>query len=55
MGEKENRAMRKSAMIIHEELQGSLLHVLPKMYHGEFSIHYVNDYVKWILQVVKQK
>lgn len=55
VGEKENRAMKKSAMIIHEKLQGSLLQVLPKMYHGEFSIHYVNDYVNRILQIVKQK
>ena len=54
-GEKENRAMRNSAKIIHEELRGSLLQVLPKMYHGEFSINYVNDYVNRILQIVKQK
>ena len=47
--------MKKSAKIIHEKLQGSLLKVLPQMYHGEFSINYVNDYVKWILQIVKQK
>ena len=55
VGEKENRAMRKSARIIHEKLQGSMLQVLPKMYHGEFSINYVNDYVKTILQIVKKK
>ena len=55
VGEKENRAMRNSAKIIHEKLQGSLLQVLPKMYHGEFSIHYVNDYVNRIIQIVKQK
>jgi len=55
VGEKENRTMRNSAKIIHEKLQGSLLQVLPQMYHGEFSINYVNDYVKWILQIVKQK
>ena len=29
--------------------------ILPKMYHGEFSIHYVNDYVNWILQIVKHR
>ena len=55
VGEKENRAMRNSAKIIHEKLQGSLLQVLPKMYHGEFSINYVNDYVNGILQIVKKK
>ena len=55
VGEKEKLAMKKSAKIIHEKLQGSLLQVLPKMYHGEFSINYVNDYVNRILQIVKQK
>jgi len=55
VGEKENRTMRKSAKIIHEKLQGSLLQVLPQMYHGEFSINYVNDYVNGILQIVKNK
>lgn len=51
VGEKEKRAMRKSAMIIHEKLQGSLLYVLPKMYHGEFSLNYVNEYVNRILEM----
>jgi len=51
VGEKENRAMRKSAKILHEKLQGSLLHVLPKMYHGEFSLNYVNEYMNRILEM----
>ena len=55
VGEKENRAMRKSARRIHEKLQESLLYVLPKMYHGEYSMRYVRDYVDRILQIVKQK
>lgn len=55
VGEKENRAMKKSARIIHEKLQESLLYVLPKMYHGEYSMRYVRDYVDRILQIVKQK
>jgi len=55
VGEKENRAMRHSANIMNENIRGSLLHVLPQMYHGEFSLHYVNDYVNWILQIVKKK
>ena len=46
--------MKKSAKIIHEKLQGSLLKVLPKMYHGKFSINYVNDYMNGILQIVKK-
>lgn len=53
VGEKENRAMRNSAAIIHEKLQGSLLQVLPQMYHGEFSINHVVDYVKKIFEMVR--
>ena len=35
VGEKENKAMHKSAKIIQEKLQDSLMQVLPKMYHGK--------------------
>ncbi len=55
VGEKENRAMRKSAKIIHEKLQGSLLQVLPKMYHGEFSINHADDYASTIRKIVTNK
>ncbi len=55
VGEKENRAMRKSAKIIHEKLQGSLLHILPKMYHGEFSINHAEDYASTIREIVTNK
>ena len=50
---KENTAMRKSAMIIHERLRGSLLQVLPQMYHGDFSINHAKDYVNKIREMVK--
>lgn len=55
VGEKENRAMQKSAKIIHEKLQGSLLKILPKMYHGEFSINCSDDYVNQILNIVSER
>jgi len=55
VGEKENRAMQKSAKIIHEKLQGSLLKILPKMYHGEFSINYSDDYVNQIVNIVSER
>ena len=55
VGEKENRAMQKSAKIIHKKLQGSLLQILPKMYHGEFSINYSEDYVNQILNIVSER
>lgn len=54
VGEKENRAMKTSAKIIHEKLKGSLLQIFPKMYHGEFSLNHAGDYVKEIYAIVKQ-
>lgn len=53
VGEKENHVMRKSAAIIHEKLQNSVLEVLPNMYHGEFSINHASDYVNKILELVE--
>ena len=50
VGEKENKAMRKSAKIIYEKMQGSTLKILPKMYHGEFSINHAAEYVKEIMR-----
>ena len=53
VGEKENVAMRKSAMIIHEKLRGSLLQVLPQMYHGDFSINHAKDYSDKVREMIK--
>ncbi len=55
VGEKENRAMRKSARIIHKKLQGSLLQFIPQMYHGEFSINHAEDYVSTVREIVTNK
>jgi len=55
VGEKENGSMQKSAKIIHQRLQGSLLHVLPQMYHGEFSINHAEDYANTIRKIVTDK
>lgn len=54
VGEKENSMMRKSATIIQEKLPGSLLRVLPQMYHGELSINHTDDYVNRLLEIVKE-
>ena len=54
VGEKENRAIRKSAIIIHERLQNSHMQILPNMYHGEFSINYADRYVSKLLEIIKQ-
>ena len=53
VGEKENQAMRKSAAMIHKKLADSFLHVLPNMYHGEFSINHAGEYVNEILEIVE--
>ena len=52
VGEKEYPGMHKSAKIIHEKLHGSSLRILLKMYHGEFSIKYNEDYVKTIIEIL---
>ena len=53
VGEKENNAMQKSASIIHNTLPGSSLQVLPKMYHGEFSMNHTNDYANTVIQMIQ--
>lgn len=53
VGEKENNAMQKSASIIHNALPGSSLQILPKMYHGEFSMNHANDYANTVIQMIQ--
>ena len=55
VGEKENIVMQKSAKIIQEKLQGSILQVLPKMYHGEFSINHADDYANKVLDIIRKR
>lgn len=55
VGEKESRAMKKSAKPIHEKLQGSYIKLLPDMYHGELSINHADDYVRKLLELIKQR
>ena len=55
VGEKENPAMRKSAEIIRESVEGSVLQVLPEMYHGEFSLNHADRYVDEILKIVGKR
>ncbi len=55
VGEKEKKVMRKSAKIIHEKLQESLLQILPQMYHGEFSINHAEDYASIIREIIANK
>jgi len=55
VGGKEKRVMQKSAKIIHETLRGSSRQVLPGLYHGEFSIHRSEDYVKRMLEIIGER
>ena len=54
VGEKENKAMQKSAGMIHEMLEGSILQVLPQMGHGEFSINHAEDYVSILQSIINR-
>jgi len=52
VGEKESSTMRKSAVDIQNALSSSVLHVLPKLYHGEFSINNGSVYAKKIKNII---
>ena len=52
VGGKETPAMLKSAIHIHRALPGSRLHILPGMYHGEFSLNHAEDYVNTTLKIL---
>ena len=54
VGERENKRILFSARKLHETLEKSHLHVLPAMYHGEFSINCPDLYVKELYAIVKQ-
>ena len=54
VGERENKRILFSARKLHETLEKSHLHVLPAMYHGEFSINCPDLYVKELCAIVKQ-
>lgn len=53
VGENENKAMRLSARAIQEKLPGSTVHILPKMYHGEFAINHADCYANELRAIVK--
>ena len=55
VGEKENKAMRKSAKIIADALLDGTLQVLPDMHHGEFSINHADSYASTVRKIVQKK
>ena len=52
-GEKENRGILRSAEMIIRKVPGSVLTVLPGLYHGEFSANHPRDYVSTIRNIIK--
>ena len=54
VGEKENKTMLKSAEMIHQTLRNSFLQVIPKLYHGEFSINHGKDYANKIREIIEE-
>ena len=55
VGEKENKAMQKSAKIIADALLDGTLQVLPDMHHGEFSINHADSYASTVRKIVQKK
>lgn len=51
VGGKENASMQKSAEMIHQAMQNSLLQILPGLYHGEFSINHGKGYAMKIREI----
>lgn len=51
VGGKESRAMRRSAVLLHESLPGSVLQVLPGLRHGEFSLNHASRYADAIRRI----
>lgn len=53
VGEKENKAMRRSAKIIHDALGGSTLQMLPDLYHGQFSLNHGDRYAATLREILR--
>ena len=50
-GQKENKGIRDSAERIQKMIPGSIMNILPGMYHGEFSINHADDYAQEVERV----
>lgn len=54
VGKKERPIMHRSAQILHELITGSMLKEIDKLYHGEISLNYPEEYVS-IVQTFIEK
>lgn len=55
VGEKENMAMKKSAIMIHNMLADSKIEFKQGLFHGEYSINHPKEYVDRIKELVNNK
>lgn len=55
VGEKESPAMKKSAKLLQKNIPGCTMKVLPKLYHGEFSINHAKEYVDTLITFVREE
>ena len=54
-GEKENRAMIRSVDAIKKRIPNCAASILPKLYHGELSINYPEQYVDYLKKLISNK
>ena len=53
VGERENKRILFSAKKIREAIKNCDLHILPSMYHGDFSINQADRYAKELYDIIK--
>lgn len=53
IGQKEIKGIKESAHKIHKNIPDSKLTVLPRLYHGEFSINHAYQYVDQVHKLVR--
>jgi len=53
VGGKESPVMKKSAKLIQKNMSGSIMQVLPGLYHGELSINNAKEYAKRLTELVR--
>lgn len=51
-GEKENREILRSADLVQNALPSSSLNILPDLHHGEFSLNYPEQYVRYMSEMI---
>lgn len=55
VGQREQGMMIRSARKLHELIPGSTLEILPKLYHGQYSINHAKEYADKVRESVERK